>query len=205
MSRLETVEQLEDWYGTPSYRAARKERDHLDEHCRRFIRASPFLVLATADADGNCEVSPRGDRPGFVRVVDRSRLHIPDRTGNNRVDSARNVVGNPKVALLFLVPGMEETLRVRGSVSILTDEALREEYAAGGRAARAVWEVVVERAFFQCQKALIRSRLWDPEGWSSREELGLAPLSRVLADQIEGLTPEVSERMTEESIRDRLW
>jgi hypothetical protein len=205
MDTLRSTEELEAWYGEPSYRAARKELDHLDEHCRRFIAASPFVVVSAADAEGRCEVSPRGDFPGFVRVIDERRLHLPDRTGNSRVDSARAVVENPHVGLLFMVPGMEETLRVRGTVAIRTDPALREGYAVAGRPARAVWDVAVERVFFQCTKALVRSRLWKPDTWSTREELGLATLSRVLADQIPGLTPEESERMSEESVRTRLW
>lgn len=205
MSDLESVDDLEAWYGTPSYRAARKQLDHLDEHCVRFIRASPFVVVASADGEGNCEASPRGDFPGFVRVLDSRRLHLPDRTGNNRVDSSRNVVENPRLSLLFMVPGMEETLRVRGTVALRTDQELRDAYAEGGRPARAVWEVAVERVFFQCTKALVRSRLWQPDTWIPREELGLAPLSRVLADQIPGLSPEESERMSAESLRTRLW
>lgn len=205
METLTSAEELEAWYGKPSFRAARKELDHLDEHCRQFIAASPFVVIGAADREGNCEVSPRGDFPGFVRIVDERRLHIPDRSGNNRVDSARAAVENPHVGLLFMVPGMEETLRVRGTVVIRTDPDLREAYAVAGRPARAVWEVAVERVFFQCTKALVRSRLWQPDTWASREEMGLAPLSRVLADQIPGLSPEESERMSEESVRNRLW
>lgn len=205
MTRLESREQLEAWYGKPSFRAARKELDHLDRHCQAFIRVSPFLVLATADQEGNCDASPRGDRPGFVQVLNRSLLHMPDRTGNNRVDSAWNVVENPNVALIFFVPGREETLRLWGRASILIDTSLRERYAASDKAARAVWEIAVERVFFQCPKALIRSGLWQREAWPDPDELGLEPFSKVLADQIEGLTPEASERMSEESIRTRLW
>jgi PPOX class probable FMN-dependent enzyme len=156
------VENVLAGYRAPSRLVQDKEIDHVDRHCRSFIDLSPFAVLSTADADGWPEVSPRGGDPGFVKVLDEHRLVLPDRQGNNRVDSLRKVTANPKVALLFFVPGIEETLKVFGTTELLAADALDLDLTEFGRQPRSVLLIEVQRAYFQCPKAVMRSGLWDP-------------------------------------------
>jgi PPOX class probable FMN-dependent enzyme len=156
-----TEAQLEALYGLPSGGAVIKEIDHVSDHYRAFIEASPFVVLATSGPEG-LDCTPRGDPAGFVRVVDRKTLMLPDRRGNNRLDALRNIVRDPRVALLFLVPGIGRTLRVNGTASITTDPALCASFAIEGKTPRSVVVVTAKRVYTQCAKALVRSRLWDP-------------------------------------------
>jgi PPOX class probable FMN-dependent enzyme len=156
------VENVLAGYRAPSRLVQDKEIDHVDRHCRSFIDLSPFAVLSTADADGWPEISPRGGDPGFVKVLDEHRLVLPDRQGNNRVDSLRKVTANPKVALLFFVPGIEETLKVFGTTELLAADALDLDLTEFGRQPRSVLLIEVQRAYFQCPKAVMRSGLWDP-------------------------------------------
>ena len=149
-------------YRAPSQLVQDKEIDHVDRHCRSFIELSPFAVLSTADADGWPEVSPRGGDPGFVKVLDEHRLVLPDRQGNNRLDSLRRIAANPKLALLFFVPGIEETLKVFGTTELLAADALDLDLTEFGRQPRSVLLIEVQRAYFQCPKAVMRSGLWDP-------------------------------------------
>lgn len=196
-------EQLRALYGEPSERAVRKQMARLDAHCRTLIAHAPFLVLATADAQGRLDASPRGDAPGFVQVLDERTLLLPDRPGNNRTDSLSNVLENPHVGMLFMVPGMNETLRLNGRARITTDPALLEPHAVNGRAPKTGLLVAVEEVYLHCAKALIRSHLWDPERFVERSTL--PTMGRMLADQIQGLDPEDAERYTEQSIRERLY
>jgi hypothetical protein len=159
--RVTTLEALEALYDKPYGPAIVKEIDRINPHYRKFIEAAPFFALATSGPDG-LDCSPRGDAPGFVRVADEKTLLIPDRRGNNRLDSLRNIVSDPRVALLFLIPGVGETIRVIGRASISTDPALTETFIVNGKAPRSVIAVAVERVFFQCTKAIVRSKLWDP-------------------------------------------
>jgi len=145
--------------------ALRKQIDHLDAHCRDFIARSPFFVLATADADGTCDTSPRGGPAGFVRVLDERRLLVPEYPGNRRADSHRNLLANPRASLIFMIPGLRETLRVTGRACITRDVALLEGLAVDGKAPRLGIGVEVEEAFVHCAKAFIRSGLWRPETW----------------------------------------
>jgi len=168
--RITDVETLEKLYGAPSGAAVDKEIDFLHPHYQRLIAASPFFVLATG-GPGSMDASPRGDAPGFVAVEDEKTLLIPDRRGNNRVDSLRNIIANPRVALLFLIPGIGETLRVNGRAEIRTDPALLERFSVEGKLPRSVLVVLVETVFFQCARALFRSRLWDPARQIERSSL----------------------------------
>ncbi len=152
---------LRDHYGEPGKLSTGKTLARLDKHCRDFIAASPFLVIGSSGAGGG-DVSPKGDAPGFVAVLDNSTLLIPDRRGNNRLDTLDNVLENPCVAMIFFVPGMNETLRVNGRASITTDPALLEPLAVRGKVPRSGILVAVDEAFLHCAKALIRSKLWDP-------------------------------------------
>lgn len=203
MAQIETVESLTGYYGTPTVLAQKKDLDHLDEHARAFIARSPFLVLSTADANGWPDASPRGDAPGFVTVNGPRTLLVPDRPGNNRVDSFKNVVVNPKVGLLFLMPGHGHSLRVNGTARLLTDADVCQSLAMQGKPARAVLEVTAVQVFLQCGKSLIRSRLWDPAHWPNRA--GLAGLGAALADQIGTIDTATAEAMVSESIAKRLY
>jgi PPOX class probable FMN-dependent enzyme len=152
---------LEALYGTPSAGAIAKEIDHIHPHYRAMIEASPFMVLATAGPEG-LDCSPRGDPAGFVHVVDERTVLIPDRRGNNRADSLRNIIRDPRVALLFLIPGVGETLRINGRAVISTDPTLLARFAFRGTLPRSVIVVTADRVYFQCPKALVRSELWNP-------------------------------------------
>ena len=195
--------ELRETYRPPAPRAAQKVLDRLDGHCRNFIALSPFCVLSTSNADGQPDASPRGDPPGFVRVLDDRTLLLPDRPGNNQVDSLQNVVANPGVGLLFFVPGMNETLRVKGRGEIVTNEGLLEPMTVGGRAPLSGLKVTVEEAFLHCGRALLRGRLWDP---SARIERSSYPsYGQVLADQIAGADAGQIDAEEEEANRERLY
>jgi uncharacterized protein len=167
-------------YRTPGGLVLDKVIDHLDVHCREFIAHSPFATLATADAEGWPDISPRGGDPGFVHVLDEHRLALPDRPGNNRVDSLRNVAVNPRAALLFLVPGIEQTLRMYGTTTLVRPEDLDVDLTEFGRAPLSVLVLDVHRAYFQCPKSVMRSGLWDPARQVDRTTL--TPFGRVLKD-----------------------
>ena len=167
--------------GEPSELARRKQLDHLDAHCREFIATAPFLLLGTADAAGRCDVSPKGDAPGFVHVIDDHHLVIPDRPGNKRLDGMRNILENPHVGLIFLVPGRGETLRVNGRAAITRDEALLARMDVGGKRPRLAIGVEVEEVFLHCAKAFKRSSLWLPERWPDIS--GMASAACVFFDQ----------------------
>jgi hypothetical protein len=168
--RITSIEQLEALYGQPAGAAVFKEIDHINAEYRTFIEAAPFFALASVGPEG-VDCTPRGDAPGFVRVADERTLMIPDRRGNNRIDSLRNIVRDPRVSLLFLIPGVGETFRVIGRASISTDPALCESFVFAGKTPRAVLIVSVERVYFQCGKAIIRSKLWDPASVVDRNSL----------------------------------
>jgi PPOX class probable FMN-dependent enzyme len=158
---ITSLDQLLEIYDPPSERAVLKQIDHLDEHCRAFIAAAPFLLLATSGPAG-VDCSPRGDQPGFAVVADDKTLLLPDRRGNNRLDSLKNILANPAVGLLFLVPGVQESFRVNGRARISVEPELLERFAVEGRAPRSVLVVTVEEAFVQCSRALVRAGLWNP-------------------------------------------
>jgi PPOX class probable FMN-dependent enzyme len=167
-------------YRPPSRLVVDKVIDRVDQHCRAFIALSPFATLATADADGFPEVSPRGGDPGFVHVLDEHRLALPDRQGNNRVDSLRNLAANPRAALMFFVPGIDETLRVYGTTTLHAPDALGIDFTEFGRAPLSVLVLQVDRAYFQCSKSVMRSGLWDPD--RRVERTAFPPFSQVLRD-----------------------
>lgn len=169
--RLASVDDLRTVYRQPSRAPIDKVIHHLDEHCAGFLAKSPFFVLSTADADGVCDGSPKGGPPGFVRVLDEHRLAWPDYSGNNRLDSFQNLVTNPDVAVLFLIPGLDETLRVNGTAELVTDEGLCRDLAIDGKPARVAVVVTVIEAYIHCAKALRRADLWSPDSWLPQAEL----------------------------------
>ena len=168
--RITDIETLERLYGMPAGAAVDKEVDYLHPYYQRLIAASPFFVLSTGGPDG-MDASPRGDAPGFVAVQDEKTLLVPDRRGNNRVDSLRNIIANPRVALLFLVPGIGETLRVNGRAEISVDPELLARFSIKDKAPRSMLVIHIESVFFLCSRALIRSELWNPERHLERSAL----------------------------------
>jgi PPOX class probable FMN-dependent enzyme len=159
---IETLEELHAHYGTPGPASLRKEAVRITPEYRRIIEASPFLALATAGPEG-LDCTPRGDLPGqLVRVLDNTTLALPDRRGNDRIDSLRNIVRDPRVALMFLVPGSGNALRLNGTARLTDDVALRESFSMEGKAPRTVAIIQVEVVYFQCARAILRARLWEP-------------------------------------------
>jgi PPOX class probable FMN-dependent enzyme len=168
---IASPEALEAILGRPNERVAAKVIDSLDIHCRRFIARSPFVLVGSSDAAGNIDVSPKGDPPGFVQVLDDKTLAIPERPGNRRADTFRNLFQNPRVGLIFLIPGKRETLRVSGEAMIVRDADLRQGMAIDGRVPELALVVLVREAFFHCAKCMIRSHLWEPANWPSLDGL----------------------------------
>ena len=171
--------------------AAQKSLPHLDPHAREFIRRSPFLTIGTQNRDGRADVSPRGDPAGFVHVVDDHRLAIPDRPGNNRLDTLSNILANPNVGLLFLVPGFDDTLRVNGTARLSTDPALLRHMAVNDRVPTLAIVVTVTEVFLHCAKAFRRSRLWDPDARQDRKEM--PSLLKMILDQTTGAPQDPAE------------
>ncbi|WP_417308323.1 pyridoxamine 5'-phosphate oxidase family protein [Devosia sp.] len=174
----------------PEQSALAKDKciDHLDRHARDFIARSPFLCLGTQGADGKADVSPRGDPPGFVQVLDDNTLAIPDRPGNNRLDSLVNILANPSVGLLFIIPGFDDTLRVNGEAMLLTDPNLLATMQVNDRVPRLAIVVTVRETFMHCAKAFRRAQLWNPDAFQERSEM--PSLSKIILDQTTGAPPD---------------
>jgi uncharacterized protein len=181
---------LRDRYAQPGERAVKKSLTTIDPHMRRFIALSPLVCLGTSSDEG-ADVTPRGDRPGFVRVLDDTTVLLPDWPGNNRLDSLTNVLSNPRVGLLFFIPGVEETLRVNGLAEITTDPALLRLWDVGGKQPKSVLRIAVQEAYLHCGKALIRSKLWSDDFKIDRTQL--PTYGRMLKDQIS--TPQTADEI----------
>lgn len=201
---VKSAAELRDILGEPAEPVIRKTMPSLDRHSRAFIAKAPFLLIASADSMGRMDISPKGDPAGFVQVIDDNTLAIPERPGNRRADTFNNILQNPRVALIFLVPGKKETLRVSGSAEIVRDEALRESMAINGKAPQLALVVRVEEAFFHCAKCVVRSRLWSPDQWPSLE--GLPTLAEALVDaaKIDAPAPVVQAAIDQDE-KDRLY
>lgn len=165
-----TMEQLDALYGEPKPAAIVKEIDHINANYRKLIEAAPFVAVATGGPEG-LDCSPKGDAPGFVHVLDDKTLAIPDRPGNNRLDGFSNILRDPRIALLFLIPGVGETLRVNGRASISIDPALMQSFVVNGKLPRCVLIVHVERIYFHCSKAVVRAKLWEEKAKVDRKSL----------------------------------
>jgi PPOX class probable FMN-dependent enzyme len=200
--KIRAKEALRDFFGEPVLRTVERQLDKLDGHCRHFIELSPFLVLSSAGPEG-ADASPKGDPPGFVKVIDDNTLLIPDRLGNRRVDSMMNIVDSPGVGIIFFVPGVEETLRVNGEAEITTDPALLEPLSMKGKCPAAGLVINVREAFFHCGKSIIRSKLWDPE--TRIERSAFPTLGRIVADQVPGRKVEEEDATTERVNRENLY
>lgn len=157
--------------GEPLPLVCQKVCDHLTAEMRKFVELAPFVCIATADGEGNCDISPRGDPPGFVRILDEKTLLVPERPGNRIADSLRNILANPHVGVLFVIPGIDDTFRVHGRATLTTDAALLEPCAVEGKAPKLGILVDIDTAYTQCSKAFLRSHLWDPTKFVARELL----------------------------------
>ena len=180
-------ERLRELVGSPNERAANKARATLHELDRQWLAASPMCLVATAAADGSCDVSPRGDPPGSILVLDERTIALPDRPGNRRVDGFRNILENPHVGLIFLVPGRGDTLRINGTVELLADAPFFDDMVVSGHRPRLALLVHVEQVFFHCSKAFMRSDLWDPSTWAPGEIPSRAQIAKALESRSETL------------------
>lgn len=201
---LTTDEELRALYEAPSGLAAGKEIDHLDEMCRRLIACSPLVMVSSADADGRCDVTPRGGPPGFVGVLDDQHLAVPDATGNRRLDTLRNVVANGHAGLLFLIPGRGQTLRVNGRAWVTAEPALLERLTSVGKPPRTALVVRAEEVYAHCPKAFVRSGAWRPETWLDADaQPSPAEVTHAHARDSELTVADVAE-LQAESLRSRL-
>lgn len=201
---ISTEEELRRVLGYPSAGAAGKAIDHIDSHFASFVAVSPFVLTGSCDGQGHQDVSPKGDPAGFVLVIDEHTLAIPDRPGNRRGDTLSNILQNPEVALYFLVPGSDETLRVQGRASIVRDADLRDKMAVRGRSPELAIVVDVREAFMHCAKCMIRSELWRPESWP--EPLAVPSLSSALIAQKQlSITPEQMAASRAKDVEQRLY
>ena len=201
---IETHDDLSAGSKPPSDAAANKVIDHIDVHCEKFIGAAPFVAIGTRGRHGWMDVSPKGDPAGFVQVLDPHTLVIPDRLGNNRHDTLHNLIDDPAIGLIFLVPRRTETLRVSGRARIVTDQALRDSMAMNGKAPKLAIVIAVERALYHCGKCMIRSDMWKPDGWP--EIAHLSSLAAAVRDHAE-LTPPVPEieKYIDDNYRNELY
>lgn len=205
ISSKEEFEEFRSFIGQPSQRAANKVISFIDQHCRNFISMSPFLTLATSNSEGKCDVSPRGDLPGFVSVLDEHHLFIPERPGNRRMDSAENIITNPNIGLIFFIPGLGETLRINGKAYISRDPELLEMNIVNGQVPLFGILVEVEECFAHCAKAFIRSKLWNPESWLAKENLPSLPQMLVAHSKIPNVTAEQVAKELQEGYKRRLY
>ncbi|KFN03572.1 pyridoxamine 5'-phosphate oxidase family protein [Bacillus clarus] len=203
-SFISTEEELLQILGKPSERALKKVISSLDHHCLDFLSKSPFLVLATANKFGECDASPRGDAPGFVYVLNKNKIIIPERPGNRRIDSILNIISNPRVGLIFFIPGLGESLRINGRASITKDEGILKEMQANGRTPLLGIVVEVEECYVHCAKAFIRSKMWDSESWLDKKELPSAAKMLMEHAKVNASEEEVA-RSLEESYTKRLY
>ena len=181
---VDSEELLRSFYGETHALAEKKCLPALDQHCQEFISRSPFLCLSTQHANGTADLSPRGDPAGFVHVINNSTLAIPDRPGNNRLDSLSNIISNPSVGLLFFVPGFDDTLRVNGQASLVRDPALLEQMVIKKRTPTLAIVVDIKEVFLHCAKAFRRARLWDPNSFQDRRQL--PSLAAIVTEQVSG-------------------
>lgn len=203
MAMITSIEQLRTHYPPPVKRSITKEISSLDQHCRNYIAHSPLMVMGTQSRHGMGDVSPRGDMPGFVQVIDNKTIAIPDRPGNNRLDTLSNILENPNVGLMFLVPGVNEILRINGTAEIRDDKELLTRFEVHGKLPRVVILVAVDTAYMHCAKALMRSKLWDPDTRIERSQLPSMSEWMIAHNTLE-IEPETTEAM-EARYKDQLY
>lgn len=198
-------DELRSLLGTPSKTAANKTIYHLDVHCKEFISKAPIVFISTSDTSGHCDTSPRGDDAGFVHIIDDHTFIIPERPGNKRMDSLRNILSNPHIGILFVIPGLEETLRINGTAKIIRDADILKEMTSHGKTPLLGIAVQVEECYIHCAKAFKRSKLWQPDTWAEKSALPYPP--KILADHINmpDVNSETVRAALEESYSKRLY
>lgn len=204
VEEIVTEAQLREITGEPNPRVLKKQLSVLDSHCLAFIANSPFMLISSGDAAGRMDISPRGDPPGFVLALDEQTLAIPDRPGNRRSDTFRNVLQNPNVGTLFLIPGRQDTLRVNGSARIVKDQWLRERMAVNGKVPEIALVVTVREAFLHCPKSIIRSQLWDADAWPALDALPTFAQAMIEQAGFEKSVEQMQELIDRDS-KDRLY
>ncbi|WP_127593388.1 pyridoxamine 5'-phosphate oxidase family protein [Paenibacillus lautus] len=204
-SVITSEEELRDLFGESNHVVKHKAIDRLDPHCKDFIAKSPLLFMATSDASGYCDVSPRGDAAGFVHVMDESCLVIPERPGNRRFDSLRNILSNPRVGIVFVIPGLKETLRVNGSAVLVRDEDILDQLSVQDKRSWLGIGVRVDECYIHCAKAFMRSQAWNPDSWIPSEQLPNP--SKIIADHVnqDSVTEEYVTRGMQDSYTKRLY
>ena len=201
---ITTKKQFREIMKEPSELVIKKSLSYLDKHCGVFISRSPFMLLASSDVNGNTDISPKGDPEGFVKIIDNQTLAMPDRLGNRRADSIENILQNPKVGLIFMIPGKTETLRVSGTANIVRDTELRESMAVNKKSPDFVIVIDVEEAFFHCSKCMKRSKLWEHEVWPNLEGLPRLAATMVDAGKLELTENEMHEIVINDEV-ERLY
>jgi PPOX class probable FMN-dependent enzyme len=204
MEFLKTREELRSVYKQPGDTPIRKELKRLDAHCRNFLAKTPFVLIGTQDTSGNGDVTPKGDKPGFIAILDDNTIAIPDRPGNNRLDTLENLLVNPAIGLIFLIPGMNETLRINGEARITLDAGLRDRLVVEGKAPQSVIVVKIRSAYMHCAKAFMRSDLWNPKAWPPRSEM--PTLGEILKDQLALTEPaQETDEWLADAYRKSMW
>jgi hypothetical protein len=204
-NQIKSIDELRELMGFPRELVQKKSINFIDEHCKEFIAKSPMLFISTANENGSCDVSPRGDPSGFVDVLDEQYLVLPERTGNKRCDSLENILSNPHIGLIFIIPGLKETLRINGKAILTRDKDLLHKYEVNGKCPEVGIIVEVEECFIHCAKAFLRSKLWEPETWPEKAQLPI--VAEVLADHINSsnFSKEEIQTVLEESYKKRLY
>jgi len=205
MSEITTAAELRELLGEPTDRVATKERPALHPRDREWIDTSPFVVLATSDAEGNCDASPKGDPAGFVKVLDDRTIAIPERPGNRRADGYLNILSNPHVGVIFLIPGRSETLRINGRARLLTDAPYFDDMIVKGNRPILAVEVAIEQIFFHCAKAFLRSSLWKPQGWPQDNLPGPARLAKEVQANITETVEQLEQHYSPENYEKLLY
>ncbi|WP_429929664.1 pyridoxamine 5'-phosphate oxidase family protein [Agrobacterium vitis] len=200
--KIVTVEQLEELYGLPRETSLAKEIDHINADYAAFVKASPFILLATVGPEGT-DCSPKGDAPGFVEILDDRTLAIPDRPGNNRIDNLKNILSDGRASVLFLIPGVGETLRVNGRATISADPDLLARFAVDGKLPKSVILLVIENVYFHCAKSIMRSKLWDASRHVERSTLPSA--GQMLKNIVSGFDGEAYDKELPERSRKNLY
>lgn len=201
---IETKERLREIVGTPSHRMAGKSIDHLDDICRKYIAATPYIVISTRGSDGLLDMSPKGDPAGFVRVIDEKTLIIPERLGNKRADTFENLLINSEVGIIFLIPGFPYILRVSGKGQIVRDKSLQEMSVIKGKEPDLLTAITVEEAFVHCAKSIARSNIWTPEKWPSIDEIPPYSVSTVAHAALSESVKEM-QNMIDDDFNNRMY
>lgn len=204
-NQISSIGELREILGFPKELVQQKTINFIDSHCRDFIAKSPMLFLSTSNKEGSCDVSPRGDPAGFVEAIDEKHLVIPERPGNKRCDSLVNILSNPQVGIIFIIPGLKETLRINGKAVLTADKDLLTRHQINGKSPELGIIIEVEECFIHCAKAFLRAELWEPETWLKKEELPV--ISKILAAHInsENYSSEQIAAVLSESYINRLY